>query len=153
MTTESTFNAEQFLDATTETSGQTKYFPVPVGEYTGQVHNVNAFGGVSERTGTAWRRLEVSWSILDDDVKKATGQDNPIARQGIFLDMTPEGALDWGRNKNIQLGRLREALNQNRDGRPWSPKHLMGQTAHVRVEHEPDQNGDPRAIVRGVTSL
>jgi len=151
MAEDSTFNAEQFVGIATDQAGETKFYPVPVGEYLAQIDKVEARGGI-DKNGNPWRALDISWAILDDGVKAELQMEKPTARQNIFVNVTPQGGLDWGRNKNIALGRLREAVGQNRPGRAWSPTHLMGQMAKVNVIHVPDQNGDPRAEVNKVAS-
>ena len=151
MAEDSTFNAEQFIGAQSDQAGETKFYPVPVGEYLAQIDKIEARGGI-DKNGNPWRALDVLWHILDDGVKAELQTEKPLARQNIFVNVTPQGGLDWGRNKNIALGRLREAVGQNRPGRPWSPTHLQGAMAKVSVIHEPDQNGDPRAVVNKVAS-
>lgn len=151
---DSVFNPDLFLSTTTEQTGDTRYTPIPVGEWTGQVKSVSARRNHSEKTGLDYTFLEVQWTILDDEVKQALGMTEPQCRQSFILDLTDAGSLDFGKNKNIRLNRLRDALGQNQPGRPWAPSHMEGQMARVKVTHRPHQDtGEPMAEVTSATSL
>lgn len=149
---DSVFNAAQFLGTTTEDVGEAKYYPIPVGEYKGQIEKVDAKQIISKRDGEKFIILELVWIILDEEAKKATEQETPRARQSIFLDLTTQGGLDFGKNKNVPLSKLREAVGQNRQGRAWAPPHLMGCQATVMVAHDVnEETGEVRAVIRTVT--
>ena len=153
----SVFNPEQFIGTSTDSVGSTQYFPSPIGDWPGQVVRVDCrrITSKQEKTlGQEYTLLEITWELISDEVREATDLEHPSARQSIFLDLTPSGGLDFGRNKNVPLSRLREAVSQNKSGRPWSPSHLVGQTALVHVEHDVNKDtGEPRAIVtRGAKS-
>ena len=151
---DSVFNPDAFLSAQTELAGETTYYPVPVGEYThAQVKRVDVrqFSNDDGRTFTV---AEIQWVIHDDEAKRVTEQDEPIARQTLWLDMAPGGGLDFGRNKNVPLSRLRDAFKQNRAGRPWRLSDFVGQSASVKVIHEADRRtGEPRAVVTAAAAL
>jgi|SRR6185312_8782132 len=153
---DSTFNAEQFLGTSTESVGDTKYYPCPIGEWNAQVESVQARKVETDKGGEnrTFYTLDVNWNVLDEDARRQTeteGDKKLIVRQGLFLDLTPGGALDFGKNKNVPLSRLREALGQQRAGRPWAPAHLVGGMAKVSVVHEPRADtGDPVARVKAV---
>jgi hypothetical protein len=76
----------------------------------------------------------------------------PSVSQSLMLDMTESGALAVGTNKNVNLGRLREALGQNVSGRPWSPNMLQGQVARISVKHRLWED-KTFAEVKGVVKL
>lgn len=103
---------------------------VPAGEHPAYVKETKL------RQQKEWFMMDITWVMTDQESKAATQREEPIARQTIFLDFTPEGNLDTGKGKNIQLGRLREAVNQNQKGQPWSIGMLVGATATVNVVHE-----------------
>lgn len=151
---DSVFNPDLFLSTTTEEAGETRYTPVPVGEYNAQVKSVTARRNHSEKTGLDYTFLDIQWTILDAEVKEALGMEEPSCRQSFILDLTPNGALDFSKNKNIRLGRLREALAQNRTGRPWAPSHMEGGMARVKVIHRNrEDTGEPQAEVSAVTAV
>ncbi len=129
----SVFNADAFLN--TEITGEmdTKLIPIPEGDFTSQVAKV-AFREVTQKDGVKRAIMDVTWDILDEGVKKETKLDKPMARQSVFLDLNEQGGLDMGKGRNIQLGRLREAVGQNRSGKAWSPANLTGQMAVVTIK-------------------
>lgn len=97
-----------------------------------------------------WWLMDVTWVVTDQESIDATQNPEPKVRQSIFVDFTPDGALDNGKGKNIQLGKLREAVNQNQKGKPWSPGMLVGATGMLDVAHEM-YKGNLQAKVAGVT--
>lgn len=135
------FNAELFLNTTTTAVNDTQLLPVPEGEYTAVSSPVTADSFRSfdirrgDRAGTKGYALDLEWTINDEAVKAQIGRE-PKVRQSIMLDMTADGTgLDFGKGRNIGLGRLREALGQNKDGQPWSFAMLGSQVARVKVKH------------------
>lgn len=131
----STFNPDLFLQTQVEGALSTTLTPCPEGEFPGVIKSI------SPRTlsnGSAV--LDVVWSIDDESVKKVTGMNEPTVRQSLWLDVTESGGLDMSQGKNVSLGRLREALNQNQKGKPWMPSMLVGQVAKVKVTHTADKN-------------
>ena len=73
--------------------------------------------------------MDVTWLILDEDVKKETELERPTCRQGFFLEVNDKGGLERGKNKNVGLGRLLEALGINQ-GDKWSPEGLKSSTGN-----------------------
>lgn len=119
------FDPNLFVQATVEGVLSTQYTAVPEGEYQAIVKEVK--GRMAKDSAV----LDVSWIIDDESVRELTGMDEPTVRQTIFLDVTETG-LDLGKGKNVQLGRLREALGQN-TGAAWSPAHMEGKVATILV--------------------
>lgn len=130
----STFNPDAFMTTTTTESLSTQLLPWPLNDdgYTAAIKSVNI------RTAKERQILDVVWTTDDEAVKKATGLPEPTVRQSIFLDLTDSGVLDVSKGKNIQLGRLREALGQNKAGKPWAPAQLIGAVAKLIVSHRMD---------------
>lgn len=145
-------NAEEFMQQTSEEALDTIVIPCPPGEWNAQISKLEAkeFEYKSgDRIGEKGLRLALSWSIMDDEPKQHCGRDIVTVNQSILLDLTPEGGLDMGKGKNIQLGRLREAVGQNVAGQPWGPVMLDGQVAKLVIEAGV-YNDNPTAEVRGV---
>ena len=63
----------------------------------------------------------------------------PTVRQTIWLDLTESGSLDFGKGRNVGLGRLRDALGQNETGKPWQPGMMVGGVAKIKVTHSIDK--------------
>ena len=130
----STFSAEQFMQGSVTDAHDTVVPRVPDGIYLAQVNKLDfrtleANGDNPERT-----IMEVTWNILDEKVAKLTGIANPIVRQSIWLDLDAQGKLLTTSGKNVGLGRLRDALGQNKAGKPWAPNMLVGGSARVSVK-------------------
>lgn len=140
----SEFDPDVFLGTETEDSTDTKIIPVPEGQYLAVVDKVQARKSTRD-DGSEFYVLDVTWAIDDPAVAEATGRDQNSVRQSIFLDVNENNSLDMGTGKNVQLGRLREALGQNKSGKAWSPNHMQGQAAQVMVSHRPDRE-DPETF-------
>lgn len=152
------FDADLFLSTQIDQPLETRRRPVPPGEYTARIVDVKAKAFDSKKNpGEQVTVMSVGWEIDDPSgqVEQATGLASPRVSQDIFLDVTAQGALATGPNKNIGLGKLREAVNQNVAGQPWGPTMLGGAVARIRVENEPDSN-DASILydrVKGVAKL
>lgn len=140
------FNPELFLNTTVNESNSTELLPLPEGEYTAVSDAVNAESFNSydikkgERAGQKGYSLTVQWNINDEDgaIKNILGR-KPTARQNLMLDIKSDGGLEFGKGRNVELGRLRAALGQNGDGAPWSFSMLGSQVAKIKVKHTVDQ--------------
>ena len=133
------FSPEQFLDMQITESNDTKIVPVPVGEYFAVVKEVKVRPWQSKADPSkAGIALDLQWDLDDAGVKTLLGRDSVTVKQGIMLDMTEAGGLDVGKGRNVGLGRLREAVNLNAPGQPFSFSMLTGRMAKVKVEHRVD---------------
>lgn len=137
----SVFESQQFTDA-----NDTKYVAIPEGEYTGLIKEKKI------RNEKGYTILDIQWIIDDQGVKDLTGMKEPTVRQSIFLDVTPNGGLDFGKGKNVKFGRLREAVGLNTPGQPFSFGMLEGRPARVSIKHRMHE-GDVFADVKEVTKL
>jgi hypothetical protein len=130
------FDASQFLDMPINEANDTTLTPVPVGEYMATIEKVDcrqwtkkddpSVGGIA---------LDIIWNIDDQEVLQTLGREKVTCKQGIMLDLTPAGGLDFSKGRNIGLGRLREAVNLNVPGQPFSFNMLPGRMAKVSVKH------------------
>lgn len=141
----SAFNAEMFLNISTNEANSTELLQVPEGEYTAVTGGIgpDSFKRFpikqGDRAGQDFYRLDVVWQINDEggSIKDYLGRE-PKVTQGIGLDISKDGTLEMGKGKNVALGQLREALGQNQAGRPWSMSQLGGQVAKIKVKHRLD---------------
>lgn len=144
----STFDPDLFMNSETTDANDTSFVPVPEGEFTAAIESVEP------RKAGDKPVLEVKWAIDDQGVRDATGMQKPTVRQTIWLDVTEAGGLDGGKGKNIGLGKLREAVGQNKPGQRWAPGMLVGQVARVVVKHRSGKEpGEVFADVKGVAAL
>jgi len=137
------FNPENFVNQETDSELSTRMEPIPEGEYNSYIESVEAATVGQDEYPVL--RIRHRIDDMDGSIEAATGRQNPSIEQMIFLDLTEQGGLDNSKGKNVQLGRLRDALGQNKAGQPWSPKMMEGQPLVIRVGHQPDKN-DPETI-------
>jgi hypothetical protein len=140
----SNFNAEAFLSTEVEGIGETEYTPIPEAEYSAVIKEVKA-----DSTPKGSPLLEIIWIIDDQGVRDLLGSDEPTVRQTVWLDINEMGVLEFGKNKNIVLNRLRDALGQN-DGKPWKATDMLGQVATVDIKHRLGNEGQVFADVKHV---
>jgi hypothetical protein len=143
----STFDLNNFLNTEITEANSTTYVPVP--EYDEVPASIKA---IVPRTAGDKPILDVQWSIDDDEAREVTGMAEPMARQTIWLDVTESGGLDFRKGRNVQLGKLREALGQNVSGKPWQPGMLVGGVGKVKVKHSIDKR-DGETINANVVSV
>ena len=142
----STFNPDVFLNTEIAESNATAYTPVPEGEFQASIKSIKP------RVLTDGRAvLDVTWIVDDEVARQETGMAEPSVRQTLWLDITESGGLDFGKGKNVGLGRLRDAIGQNQSGKPWAPGMLVGQVAKVKVTHSIDKR-DNETIQANVAS-
>lgn len=132
------FDPNTFLSTTFNESNDTTVVPVPAGEYLAIAEKVEAKTWSKKDGSATGLKLSVLWDIQSEEVKAFIGRD-PKASQDIMLDLTEEGNLDMGKGKNVGLGRLREALDLNTPGQPFSPPMIVGRMAKILVTHEPGE--------------
>lgn len=146
-----------FLQMTVEGANSTQLELPEEGDYMAMIADITPreikFQS-GERAGQVGTGLDITWQIENPEVKEKLGY-TPKPRQSMILDLTPSGGLDMGKGKNVTLGRIREAVGQNKDGQAWGPLMLKGQVATITVKHVTDKD-DPSKIylnVRGVKAL
>ena len=144
----SNFNPDEFLMSESEETLATKFIPWPEGECEVFVQDVKA-----DKVGQNNRPvLKVIFSTQAQEIKDHLSMDEPKLNHTVWLDIDEEtGRLAAGTNKNIGLGRLREALGQN-NGSAWAPSHMIGQPCVISVGHDPDKN-DPETVYARVTAI
>jgi len=150
---EMTFDPTSFLSQETTDQMDTSFTPIPAGEYPALIKSVDARQQPSHKDPSlTWTILDVTYAIDDQGVREETGLPEPTIRQSIFLDISDDGKLDGGKGKNVNLGRLREAVGLNQPGQAFSFGALIGQACVVAVKHNPDKN-DPEIIYANVTKV
>lgn len=112
----------------------TRRDPLPQGETTAQIMELKFSGGVSQKTGNPWNRMDCTLEISDPEyLSQIPGSpEKATTTLGIMLDMN-NGQIATGPNKNIRLGRLRAAAGVN--GKPLSA--LQGQFIRITIGHKP----------------
>jgi hypothetical protein len=139
------FNPEVFLSTQVTEANATELLNVPEGEYVAVSGPVSAESFRSfdikrgDRAGSKGFAVDLEWTINDESgaLKAFLGR-APKVRHSLNLDIRQDGSLEFGQGRNVELGRLREALGQNGSGAPWAFSMLGGQVAKISVKHTLD---------------
>ena len=133
-------NTEEFLQTTTQEALDDHLEPWPAGEWLAQITDIAVSDfefKKGDRIGETGYRMIVKYEAQDAQVVEICERDKVSVSDSILLDVTPDGnGLDFGKGKNIGLGRLRTATGQNVPGQEWSPMMLKGQPVKVSIKHE-----------------
>jgi len=123
------FDAEKFQSQTVSAPMSTATVPCPEGEYRAFVDdgdNALTFqeGGLDRNGNELSPRMKVLFAITGDQLpNQILKRDKVLVPQTFWLDVDGD-RIDTAEGKNVSLGRLRKALNQN-DG-PWNPLMMKG---------------------------
>lgn len=162
----SDFDPEVFMQQTIDEPLETEFVLIPQGEYVAMIDDftseaiekINFEYKKGARAGTpgSMLKLTLPFVIDDDNVKAILNRPKVMVSKQIILDMDENGGgLDWGKNKNIDLGRIRSAVGQNEPG-PWSIGKLAGagpvmlKITHVDFERKDKSKGTRAEIERVV---
>lgn len=148
-----TFDPASFLSQETNDQMDTQFILIPAGEYPAMIKDVAARQQQNPNDPTQlWTILDVTYAIDDQGVREETGMEAPTIRQSIFLDLDDTGKLLTGKGKNVNLGRLREAIGLNQPGQAFSFASLPGQACVIAVKHTPDKK-DPEIVYANVNKV
>ena len=142
--------AQDLLNATLEANA-TRRDPLPAGEAVAQITDVGFSSGEagpnSKNPGAPWTRLDLKLEITDPEyLAQCPGEpDKVFTNLGVMLDMN-NGQIATGPNKNVRLGRLREAADCN--GKPLAA--LVGNYIRIMVAHKPHPS-EPDVILDDIT--
>lgn len=137
----SVFDPNSFLDATT-TEASTKRPPIPAG--------TDLVGTITKAVGRAWQGkkdptqsgvavdLTIEFDLNQNvAVRALVGIDKVQIVDGIMLDRTDSGAIDYAPGKNGKLRRYREALDLNKPGEGFSVRMMEGRLIRCKIKHDP----------------
>ena len=135
----SQFDPATFLDATT-TEASTRRNPIPAG-----LDLAGVLGEVKARTWQGTKDPSKSGVVMDvpveidlnayPDVMKQVGVPKVTITDGIMLDLTEAGTIDFSPGKNGKLRRYREALGMNKAGEVFSFRMMQGRQIKVKISH------------------
>ena len=127
--------------------------PVPIGEWKAVIEDVELEVNQGKKDVTkTYLKAYVSYRILDEQVLQQLGRDKVVAVDDWFVDLTDGGDIDFGPDRNIKLGRLREATGCNAPGDEWSFPGFKTKIVKVKINHEM-YNGEPRTRVQNVVKF
>ena len=145
------FDPNSFFEQVIAEVGSTEAVPIPAGEY---------LATIDKKEVTTWQKkddpsvsglkLKITWSLEDQAVRDLLGRDKVVVVQDIMLDTTETGGLDMGKGRNIELNRLRAAVDLNVSG--FSFHQLDGRMARVTVKQDQDKN-DPQKFYARVKAV
>jgi hypothetical protein len=153
---DSTFNPDALLDLSTESQLSTREKVLPEGDYEGTIKSMKGRVTTSEKGTFNWLDFQIE---IDGNQQAPNGQlvseivnrPSTQVRYSITLDLTEAGTLASEEGRNLSLGRLREAADQNHAG-PWSIRNLVGARLRVSVKHRFDKN-DPSIIYQDISKV
>jgi hypothetical protein len=157
------FDPELFMQQNVDQPLETEYKLCPVGEYEAMIGDFtsDAFetfefeykkGARAGQQGSM-TKFNCPFIISDAKVQKELGRDSTTVTQQIILDIGTDGGLDFGPNKNVALGRIRNAVGQNAAG-PWQIAKLRGcgpvmvKITHVKFKRKDGTEGERAEIDR-----
>lgn len=150
---------QQNVDAPMATSVRLipeKEYPAMIGDFTSEAFQQIDFtykkGKRAGQPGTM-TKFSIPFILQDEAVKADLGREELVVYCELNLDIDPAtGALDFGPDKNVRLGQLRQAVGQNAAG-PWSPASLKGAgPLMVAVKHETVYKGEPNEFKRATVA-
>ena len=161
----STFDPNTFMQQNVDQPLETEFVLVPAGEYVATIDDFTneAFERIDfdykkgPRAGTpgTMTKLTLPFIIQDENVKAEMARDKVVVFKQLILDLDESGGLDFGKNRNIDLGRIRAAVGQNDPG-PWSISKLRGagpvmvKVVHIDFERKDKTKGKRAEIERVV---
>jgi hypothetical protein len=146
------FNPEDFMNQTVDQPLDFERTMVPEGEFKGSVGDFTseAFETITftykrgPNAGQEGAMHKFTCPIIIDDPQVAAKmqQETPRVYMNCTLDFDDQGKLEFGPNKNIDLGKLRHAVGQNNAG-PWSISMLRGAGPFmVKIQHRTGKRKD-----------
>lgn len=149
---DTSFDAGAFMQATIDQPMETDYQLVPEGTYQAMVGDFDESAisripftykkGPNAGQPGSMVKFNCPFAIQDPAVLASMGRENVTVDWQLILDTNELGQLDWGKDRNVKLGQLRAAVNQNQPG-PWSVQNLKGAgPLMVKVAHETFKRAD-----------
>lgn len=149
---EQSFDPDVFMQQTVDAPMSTVSIQCPEGEYPAMIDDFDAKAfrtfDRKDNEGTT-TVFSPPFIIQDETVKQMLERDKVVVyHKGMFVDIGPDGGLDTGKGKNVDIGRLREAVGQNAAG-AWGFAQLRGAgPVMVKVIHQPDKDDPEKKYAR-----
>jgi hypothetical protein len=159
------FDPEQFMHQTVDRPLETEFTMVPQGEYLASIDDFDRDAlesidftykrGPNAGSPGNMLKLSLPFVINDDAVRQELGRDKVVVTKQIILDTDDNGQLAFGTNRNIELGRIRDAVGQNVNG-PWSLMELRGagpvmiKVVHIEYDRRDGTKGKRAEVERVV---
>lgn len=149
------FDVNAFLNESIDAELDTKIVPIPEGEHMGQIgtgeKDIDISGGVSEKNNKPWMRADIRIRLTDPNLATQLQREEVWARYSVMIDLNEQGKFDTRPQRNVNVGKLRDAVGQNRAGTPWNWMLLKGQPIKVKIKHRKADDGNIYSDVVAVT--
>lgn len=122
------FDPNVFLNQELAGANEVKYTPIPEGDHRAFIDDLDMDSYDDPKTGQTTPILVITYALLDEDgkLKSMLGLEKPTVQDRLFLDQNADGSIAFGPNKNVRLGRVREAVGQNDPKKRWQFNQLRG---------------------------
>lgn len=153
------FNEQDFLNGTIDGALDTKRIPIPQGEYTALIKDVKPRVNVQGKKDPtkSYNFLDYSLSVVLTPEAQAimeTVEVEAKRNHSIIIELDETGTrLASGKGKNVDLGRFREAIGQNEDGKPWNPRMPVGKMVKVLITHRTLEDGSSADQIDKVSAI
>lgn len=151
------FNAEKFLNSSVDAPMSTITVACPEGEYKAFIDDGDKAitfreGSVSSNGTELSPQCIVLFAIMGQMPNETLKRDKVLVPMNCWLDLDDSGeSLDLSEGKNVGLGRLRKALDQNVGA--WNPLMMKGKgPVMIKVGQRSDKN-DPTQKYAEVTRV
>lgn len=141
--TTSPFDPTLFKQMTFTQKAGTEFFPIPVGEHVCTITKSEPEQWANNDRSKSGLKLvlELTCEDADKNIQEYTGREKNTLKYEVMLDLGEDGrSLDFGKGKNVRLGRLQEACGFA-EGQPWSFDTFQGQRLIAKVVHAPYKDG------------
>lgn len=140
------FDADSFMQSTVDQPLETEFKLVPEGEYDAMIGDFTSEAltqidfeykrGEKQGQPGTMLKFDCPFTISNDPrVKEQLGRDSATVFGQLIIDRTDDGRLDFGPNKNVKLGQIRAAVDQNNPG-AWTVGNLRNAgPLRIRVDH------------------
>lgn len=139
------FDPNLFMQSVVNDANATSLPLIPQGDYVGTIADLKPTTGKvkdGDRMGEDWYGLE--FNIICEDPKVLLGdQKVRKIRFNTYIDLNANGGLSTDPDRNITLGRIREATGLNVPGQPFAPYMLEGRTIRFSVGTPRTDSKDP----------
>lgn len=124
------FDADSFMNETVDAPMATQLESLPdwegqaiIGDFTSEALKTIEIADKKNPGNKIPRQiLEIPFILQDEALKQKLGRETVVHRESFWLDFDSNGKLATGPDKNVRLGQLRAALDQNVPG--WAPGML-----------------------------
>lgn len=141
------FDVNQFLNTSIEAAHEVDFTNVPDGEYRVNIDGIDAKAGKSEGDQNSVM-LTLKLKFHDAAIAELMNRDPYIWNYIVFVECDQNYQVLYGKNQNIELGRVRAATNTNNPNKKFSFSMLENTPdLIIKVQNKKDKNDKERANI------